>query len=151
MYSVYPESAYQLCNPDEIRKYIRGGKGVVTLESPSGKHHTYAFSYPRMASKFPDGTMFIYAQVSSGAWLYCGMLQHDYKFRLTRFSEWGEECEIVKGARYIVNMMCKDLSNCPMKLYHAGVCSVCGRKLTKPSSIRIGIGPSCRKKLTHGS
>lgn len=34
-------------------------------------------------------------------------------------------------------------------LYHEGNCSVCGRPLTDPESIRLGIGPKCRGTLKH--
>lgn len=149
MYEIYPESSYELDTAENIRTYLLGGKGIVTLESPTGKHHTYAFNAPREPDMFPDGTLFVYSQVENGVWLYCGMVDDDLRFRLTRASTWDNSCEIVKGARYIVDWMNGFIKSTRMKLYHCGVCSVCGRKLTHPKSILFGIGPKCRKKL-HG-
>lgn len=128
-----------------IRTYIYGGKGVVTLKSPTGKHHTYSFRYPVEENKFPEGTMFIYCMVRNGVWRYIGMYIRN-KFRLTQMSRYGKDSSIVKGAQFIVRMMHKDFQT-EMELYHEGVCSVCGRKLVTPKSIRMGIGPRCFKNL----
>ncbi len=146
MYVTYPESSYELTTSESIRKYLTGGKGIVTLQSPTGIHHTYAFTAPRERDKFPDNTLFVYSQVSSNEWLYCGMLDSRFQFKLTRASTWSNDCEIVKGAKYISRWMRNEIKTTPMKLYHAGVCSVCGKKLTHPKSILLGVGPRCRKK-----
>ena len=148
MYAIYyPESSYELKDAEAIRTYLLGGKGIVTLQAPSGKYHVCAFNKPRNEEAFPDGTLFIYSQVNKGRWLYCGMLDEALNFRLTRASAWDNDCEITKGARYIINMMKGVIKDTPMKLYHAGVCSVCGRQLKDPDSILMGIGPKCRKKV----
>jgi hypothetical protein len=34
-----------------------------------------------------------------------------------------------------------------MHFYHIGICGICGRDLTDPYSIHIGIGPTCRKRV----
>lgn len=149
MYNIYPESSYELQDSTDIITYISGGKGILTLTSPTGKYHTYAFNKPRYPNDFPDGTLFIYSQVASGVWLYCGMVDSDFTFRLTRFSTWDNDCEIVKGIRFIMRMIHNQPYNKSMKLYHAGVCSVCGKKLTNPKSIIKGLGPKCRKRLLN--
>lgn len=144
---MYPQSSCELIGNEIIKNYLLGGKAVVTLESPSGEHHTYAVNQPNSPDIFPDGTFFIYCQIDSGLWLYVGMIEDRYSFRLTRASNWGYDSKIVKGARYIVRMMNGLPYDSRMKLYHAGVCSVCGRQLTTPKSIKLGIGPKCRKKI----
>lgn len=144
---VYPESSYELRGADNIRNYLLGGKGVVTLQSPSGIHRTYAFNRPRYQEQFDEGTMFIYAQVSSGVWNYVGMLTPEHIFRVTRNSRYELDHPITKGAAYIVKMMNGRITDTPMILYHCGVCSICGRKLTDPKSIAIGMGPKCRKHV----
>lgn len=145
MYKTYPESSYELIGPQAIYEYIKGGKGIVSLKSPTGVHRTYAFNKPRH-DPFPEGTLFIYAQTSSSVWLYVGMYDPDKGFRITRQSNYDKDHEIAKGAEYIVKMMEGRITSTPMQLFHAGMCSVCGRRLTKPESILIGMGPKCRKK-----
>ena len=145
MYNVFPESSYELVGTENIKHYLLGGKAIVTLQSPTGVYHTYAVNKPRNPGSFPDGTYFIFCQTHNGVWLYCGMLIHYTEFKLTYASKWGNDSEIVKGARYIVDMMNGHITSTPMKLYHAGVCCVCGRKLISPKSIVAGIGPKCKK------
>ena len=146
MYKMYPESSYELKEIQDIKNYILGGKGIITLSSPTGKHHTYSFNKPRNEG-FPEGTIFVYCNTQDRIWLYVGMIDKDFKFRLTRASTWGNNCEIVKGIRYLMKILSRELSETPMKIYHCGSCAVCGRRLTDPKSIIRGIGPKCRNKL----
>jgi hypothetical protein len=43
----------------------------------------------------------------------------------------------------------RELSELPFgyKVYHTGQCGVCGRALTDPVSIELGIGPYCIKRI----
>lgn len=36
------------------------------------------------------------------------------------------------------------------EIWHEGICGKCGRKLTVPYSIEVGIGPECLKQLNRG-
>lgn len=47
---------------------------------------------------------------------------------------------LVDGARY-------GSPDPNIEVYHTGNCSYCGRELTDPVSVHIGIGPICRSKL----
>lgn len=145
MFDVSPNSSFELVGKDAICKYLSGGKGIVTLKSPTGVSRTYSFQVPRY-DRFPDGTMFIYARISSGIWQYIGMLDSNIEFRLTRASHYPADHPITKGAAYIVNMMNGRITSTPMKLYHGGTCSVCGRRLTSINSIIDGMGRTCRRR-----
>ena len=146
MYNMYPESYYELSEIQDIKNYILGGRGIITLASPTGKHHTYSFNEPRNGG-FPEGTTFVYCNTQERIWLYVGMIDANFRFRLTRSSTWGNDCEIVKGIRYLMKIISGDIARTPMKIYHCGACAVCGRRLTDPKSIIRGIGPRCRKKM----
>ena len=37
--------------------------------------------------------------------------------------------------------------DCPIEIWHEGSCGACGRPLTDPESIAIGLGPICRGKV----
>lgn len=145
MFDTYPENAFQFNDIYSLRNYISGGRGIVTLESPSGESLTYAIQRPRNPGKFPDGTYFIYAQVDT-KWLYVGMISADTEFQITRHSVWNYDSKISKGAKYLVDMIAGRITHTPMKVYHAGVCSICGRKLESTKSIIAGMGPRCKKK-----
>lgn len=150
MIKMYPENSGRL-QGHHIRQYLYGGKGIVTLQSPSGIHHTYMFARPQEFEAFPDDVIFIYAvhsEKNSHKLFYVGMIENDV-FRLTRHSRFGPHTEIVRGAKYIMKMMHNPNLNTPMKLYHQGTCGVCGRALTSLTSIRCGVGPKCRKRVNE--
>lgn len=147
----YPISRCEITDWQVLRNYCLGGRGITTLENPeSGKHHTYEFRRPNNPEDFATDTLFVYVLVKENTWLYVGMFNHlSNNFRLTRSSRFMNSSEIVKGVRYIVNKISGRSIKLvePMKFYHEGVCAVCGRKLTTPKSIQLGIGPRCKKVL----
>ena len=145
MCTMHHEYSAELKGSQRIREYLFGGKGIVTLLSPSGKWRTYRFELPHMAGRFPAGTLFAYVKMKHDNWRYVGMVKGS-DFRSTRGTTFRYNSPEYKGAEYIVKMMYYDI-NTPMKLFHEGICGVCGRPLTRPQSIESGIGPICRKKL----
>lgn len=145
MYPIYPEYRHQLIGSNAIRRYCTGGKGVVTLESPTGIHHTYLFKKPNENDVFPEDVVFVYALHNQEKLYYVGMLEEG-KFRLTKASRFLPDTEIVRGAYFINRMMYADFAT-PMKLFHEGVCSRCGRKLSSKKSLDSGIGPKCSKRV----
>lgn len=146
MFKIYPESSRQLIGSKAIYEYIHGGRGIVKLEAPSGKSHSYIFIKPTDDS-FPDDVLFVYARHDDKKQFYVGMVERD-KFRLTKHSRFLPDTEIVRGAYYIMRMALDNelAMTTPMKLYHMGMCGVCGRQLTQSKSLKTGIGPKCRKK-----
>lgn len=140
--TTYPESKHILKNHVDISDYINGGHGVVTLQAPSGNHHTYLFKKPHSSSKFKEGTLFVYCFDGKSDCGYVGMWD-TRNFRKTTNSEYEEDTDQFKGAKYIMYMSMKDFDT-PMKLYHEGVCCRCGRQLTTPESIERGMGPVCK-------
>lgn len=139
------DSRHLMTDSSTIWRYITGGRGVVTLEAPSGKSHTYLFRKPIATSEFPDDVIFVYA-VHEDKRFYVGMLEGKF-FRLTRNSRFLPDTEIVKGASYIVKMAINPGLKSRMKLYHLGICCRCGRKLTTKKSMEEGVGPKCKKCL----
>lgn len=137
----------ELIGSDRIKKYIFGGHGVVTLVSDvSGDHHTYSFSAPENR-KQGDDIMFISTLIDGSNWLYVGMYRNG-KFKLTAKSKFGVDTSIVKGIAYIFKMVLNpDFKDDRMHLLHEGICCRCGRPLTNPYSINIGIGPTCMSKM----
>lgn len=146
-YTEYRESSSQLTNSQDILTYIHGGRGILTLEAPSGKSHTYYFTKPRNEEEFYGDIIFVYAKCNEHR-RYVGMVSDDV-FKMTKSSSFLPDNEITKGAKFIVDMGRSQelVDRTPMKLYHMGVCCKCGRMLTDPVSIRRGIGPKCLKAM----
>lgn len=53
----------------------------------------------------------------------------------------------IKALTYVLKNALR-LPNC-VEVMHVGKCSRCGRKLTNPESISIGLGPECMKKTNY--
>lgn len=145
MLKTYPESAHSL-SLSNLCKYIYGGRGVVTLKSPSGTQHSYAFRKPLEGDEFPPDVVFVYAVHDRSKLFYLGMIE-DGRFRLTRNSRYGDHTEIIKGARYLMRMINNPDFETPMEVSHEGMCAVCGRQLITEKSRALGIGPRCNKYL----
>lgn len=135
----------EMTDSSTIWMYITAGRGIVTLEAPSGKSHTYAFLKPVNASEFPDDVIFVYAVHEEKQLFYIGMIEGKF-FRLTRHSRFLSDTEIVKGANYIMKMASNPKLHTPMKLYHEGICCRCGRPLTSEKSLQSGIGHTCYRE-----
>ena len=137
----------ELTGSNRIKNYIMGGHGVVTLISDvSGVHHTYSFQAPQN-KKQGDDVMFISTLINGSEWNYVGMYRNG-AFKLTAKSKYGTDTSIVKGVAYIFKLMLNpDFHDDRMHLLHEGICSRCGRPLTNPASIELGIGPTCYSKL----
>lgn len=136
---------HELEGQDRIHKYLMGGRGVVTLQSESGVHHTYRFQIPKN-HRDEDDTMFIQTLIDGNTWVYVGMYK-EKRFHLTKSSHFKIDSPIVKGVAFILKLMFRtNFSDSRMHLYHEGICSRCGRPLTSPESIESGIGPVCRDK-----
>lgn len=145
---LYPNSSHEFTDSKILNDYLLGGNAVVVLEAPSGKKHTYKYSRPKNADSFPDDVRFVYALHDQVKELYIGMIELD-KFRLTKHSRFLTDTEIVKGANYIENLRHNQefMDKSPMKIYHMGTCSRCGRELTDEKSIMRGFGPKCYRRL----
>lgn len=138
---------YRIESAETLRNCMVGRYGIVCLVAPTGKAHTYKFMKPREEAMFPDDVRFVYA-LHETAYFYLGMIEKD-KFRLTQHSRFEDDTETVKGAKYLMKMANDEsfFASSPMKCYHSGKCSVCGRKLVGEKSIKAGIGTKCRIKL----
>lgn len=152
MYKLYPESFHELTDSQTISNYIHGGRGIVKLEAPSGKSHKYVFSKPEDKYSFPDDVIFVYAlheeKPDVYKKFYVGMIEGN-SFRLTRNSRFLHDTEIVRGAAHIMNMANNPNLRTKMKLYHCGMCCFCGRQLSSEKSMKSGVGPRCKKRLTE--
>lgn len=137
---------HELVGNDRIYNYITGGHGTVTLQSSSGIHHTYQFSVPNFRKKGED-TLCVFTLVDGNEWVYVGMYKNK-QFLLTKASKFPVTSSIVRGVAFILKLMLKPgYSDDRMHLFHEGVCARCGRPLTNPASIEIGIGPVCQERM----
>lgn len=129
----------QLTKPEMIRAFIHGGKSIFTIVSKkTGRHMTYRVR----ANK--DGDRFWVSSRSGDGeekWSFFGVINLDAgRFFVARKSKLSKDALEVKAFDWFYKLRDYD----QIEFYHEGMCCKCGRQLTDPVSIELGMGPKCR-------
>ena len=151
----------QLLYPALIRKYVLGGNATFTLRSKkSGERLTFKV---KSAKKNPDAywstgnqdkrTYFVSLLTgpnNENDYRYLGLLkQHGdgyYDFELTAKSP-SRDSQGVRTFKWFWNLLEQGCHiSDGIEFWHEGSCCMCGRKLTVPESVELGIGPDCATK-----
>jgi hypothetical protein len=142
------ENIYKLENVEDIKRFIIGGKAIMTLESKTtGRWFTYRI---KKAKKDEENSPFFVSVLTGNdnesAYTYMGTIfkGEKLKFTLTKNSKIGESALSYKAFNFFFNLLINNKIHSEMSIYHRGICGRCGRKLTVPSSIVTGLGPECR-------
>ena len=130
------------------KNYILAGKAVLIAHSlRTDKHFTYKV-------KATDNTKTaFYVSVNSGeTYSYIGILKKGelyWGFFSTKGSKVGKDSPSFKGFEFIIDRYVNSNKPHPeFRLSHSGRCACCGRELTEPESLKIGLGPICRNCLS---
>lgn len=125
------------------RQFILGGKAEFTL-----KNTNTDVSYQYRVNKKGNLYFINVRSDSHKLWKYAGFLNENFNF--IRGNKGMFQCSSpqIKGILYALKHTEK--LNEPMVMYHHGKCACCGKKLTDEESVRLGIGPTCRKYYLRG-
>lgn len=150
---------YEITELSHLQNFLLGGKAMFTLRNEkSGNHIVFSFRKQDVKYKhiFPiklTPTQYIYVHKHSKIYLGYFQCKLDVDPPITWIHPNSKlyEDEMVYY-RIIMNflMMVFSIGKMPkgLKIYYNGKCSICGRKLTDPDYIKIGIGKYC---LENGS
>lgn len=134
------------------KEFIVAGKAIFTVSSlVTGNRYTYKIVRGKETDKYPNPAYFVYfltGPSNETDYTYLGVLDPNNGFtRLTKASKCTEDSAPVKAIRWILVRMWQnqDISQCEIR--HEGNCGRCGRRLTVPESIDIGLGPECAGKV----
>ena len=144
------DDKHQLTNVDDIKKFILAGKATFTLESTrTGKWFTYRVN----KKEFKDDRgevekTFYFVSLLSGPqndsdYRYLGTISTNFYVRTTKKSKIGKDAISFKALNFFASYLRKGELHDEINIYHEGVCGKCGKKLTTPSSISVGLGPIC--------
>jgi len=142
------ESIYKLENIEDIKKFIVGGKAVLTLESKkTGRWFTYRI---KKAKKDDDNSPFFVSVLTGmnndSAYTYMGTIFKNadkLNFKLTKNSKIGEDALSYKAFIFFFNLLLNNKAHDDLSIYHRGVCARCGKTLTVPESLVNGFGKEC--------
>lgn len=136
---------------EDVLKFMLGGKAYLTFKSlKTGDSFTYLV---KRADTFRHSNKY-----------WCYVLtgpnnQSDYSFigvlytgnMLPEFTasdkEMSKEALSIKTFEWLIKRFIERKTIPNLEVWHLGLCSKCGRPLTDPESIRLGIGPVCRAMM----
>ena len=153
-----PEEAVKaVTNPVSIKKMVSGNRSQFVVQSKqTGKHHVYRVTKPRNTV---NGGSIRFVSVKD----VTGDSRFSYKYLGFIVSENGKD-KLVRagkvkvatsdprseGFRFVFENAINGMAATVLRsanLYHTGRCFCCGKKLTDPESINLGIGPICRSRV----
>jgi uncharacterized protein DUF6011 len=132
----------------DAKTFALAGNAIITLESlKTGAHFTFKVSQAKDKATGDLKTGLYFVSVLNGQnnesdYMYIGMIRNG-GFTLTRGSRAGGDAMSVKAFNFFWNAQAPE----QLVVRHEGRCGRCGRTLTVPESIDLGIGPECFAKM----
>ena len=146
------ESIYKLSNIEDIKKFIVGGKAIITLESKkTGRWFTYKIQRNKNEKNNPTSPLFVSVLTGSdneSSYTYMGTIfcnDDKLDFKLTKNSKISEKALSYLAFNYFFVNLMKNVKHVDLDVYHRGICCRCGRAITVPESLITGFGPECYK------
>jgi hypothetical protein len=134
----------------DAKAFAFAGRALITLESRrTNAHHTYRIEEAKEKPGFFFVSHLINGSADSGIFAYLGVVNRkeaggEGHFRLTKKSTAAFDAPSVVAFQFF--MASKELHP-QLVIHHEGKCGKCGRTLTEPESIALGIGPICRAQM----
>ena len=150
---VYTESGGKIRLADGLR-YMLAGKSEFTMISlRTGGRLKYKLTKKQTKNNKDDTSEFIYYvnTFDGGEYKYAGVLFYDRVEDVFRFGK-GAKGKIpsthinIQSLLFVINKLNEGNDAINIELYHVGKCGRCGRKLTTPESLLLGLGPECSAK-----
>ena len=130
-------------------KFLLAGNSTFTVSNPKGEHYTFKVTKSKHSNLNGMYSFFIKVLTGPDIYTYLGMVvsPHDGYGHVTRASKFNILSLPFKVSNWAVRHVFSDV---PLpdgyKVDHAGKCGRCGRKLTTPESIKLGLGPICARE-----
>lgn len=140
----------QMTNPEDIRRFIRGGRAVFTIVSKkTGTRFTY-----RVAVCKDNQSLFFVSLLTQAdnvdGYQYFGTIRDGVGFNHGRKSAIGADAPGARAFGWFYNTIHHNTGEAALvhgEFWHEGRCCRCARRLTVPRSIANGIGPECEGRF----
>lgn len=139
----------QLTDGTQARKFILGGNARVTLVSQkTGTRFTFrvrAKDVPKDSAAVPPWfVQLLTGRENNSDYTFLGTIFEDAAtYRHGRKSNVSPEAPSAKGFAWAWSFLAKGELPPGCEVWHEGRCGRCGRALTVPESIAMGLGPEC--------
>lgn len=126
---------------------LAGDAIFTTVSQKTGARYTFRIQ----RAEFANGNVSYFVKYLSGPqntsdYSYLGMLNNGH-VKLTAKSHVRADSTLYRAADWTISRLLRDAEIPGAEVMHEGRCCVCGRTLTTPESIEMGIGPTCLGKL----
>lgn len=144
------ETTHQLKN-ENIQNFIFAGNATFTVvNETTGNRFTFRVRNAAFGKKDVTSDVFFVSvltgQDNNSAYTFLGSFFNNKNkiYRRSEKSRVSGEALSSKVVTWFFNNFIGNDGNYPtVKVYHAGKCGKCGKKLTTPESIKSGLGPYC--------
>ena len=136
-------------DPNSALNFILAGKSIFTIRSlKTGARYTYKVSQKQTEGRPPVWFVKLLAGPDNTSdYVYIGMVNNEKQFRLTSKSTMKEDSLPVKAFDWFVSLLARSVTPQNVELWHVGRCGRCGRLLTVPESVALGLGPECAGRI----
>lgn len=134
-----------LLAPGTRKQYALAGRATITMVGKSARFTYRIKQVPPKLDGTPIRKWFVSLLTGSdntSDYKYIGLIADDGHFFLTPKSKLQAKAP---GVAAMIWISC-NWESMAMEVWHEGSCGCCGRKLTVPESIALGIGPKCAEK-----
>jgi len=142
-------TSHQFNSIADAKAFTLAGNATLTLQSnKTGAHFTYKVRQAKGDDEAPQALWFV--SLLSGPdngndYQYLGIIRNG-RFTRTAKSRVGEDAPSFKAFAWFWNVQ-HNGDNGQLSVFHLCKCGRCGRALTTPESITIGLGPECLGKV----
>lgn len=130
----------------DARRFILAGNATFTITS--AKTGT-RFTYKIKAKEIDGGSRKLHfvsvltGQDNEADYTFLGTIFEGREFRHSKKSHIGADAPSAKAFAWSFARIMADSLGADATVHHEGRCGRCGRKLTVPDSIELGLGPEC--------
>lgn len=144
-----PRAAFR--DPTPTVRFMLGGRAYVTFESAKTGVH---FTYRLVENKRKGGTApthFVAVLTGPDTYTYLGCLFEGRRWAHGHKSPISRDAKSAQAFRWVWERLALQ-GRMPetLEVYHEGRCGRCGRRLTTPESVTVGLGAECLKKMEGG-
>ena len=141
------EHKCKFVSAEDAWAYIIAGRAQVTIKSlQSGKHYTYKVTKKAYGDKqFLFVSVLCAVGIESKNYVFIGRLDLEKGFVRTPKSRLTVTDRKVIAFKWVIGKLMDGIIPALLEIWHHGYCGRCGKALTVPKSIQLGLGPHCRK------
>jgi hypothetical protein len=144
---------HRLTKIDDIKKFMLAGKAIFTLESKrTGKWFTYQIKkkiFKNVINGVDVEHTLYFVSVLTGpenesSYTYLGTISPEFFLKTTKKSKISSTATSFHALNFFTTYLRYQQLHKEVNFYHEGRCGKCGKPLTTPTSVELGLGPICR-------